>query len=391
MGQAKNTHDPMQSLTHQRYIAENCRRDLAEKLVFIGGPRQVGKTTLALHLLGTEKGAGHPSYLNWDIASHRQRILAGDLPAEPLVVFDEIHKFARWRGLLKGFYDEHFPARSALVTGSARLDHYRKGGDSLQGRYHYYRLHPYSLMEISKQPTPDDLQALMCFGGFPEPLARQHVTHWRRWQRERHTRVFTEDLSSLERVNEVSLLELLFAALPVRVGSPISLQALREDLQVSHDSIRRWLTIFDNLYLTFRISPYGAPEIRAVKKEQKLYLWDWSGIEEVGPRFENLVAAQLLKYCHYREDTEGFTMELRYLRDTARREVDFVLLQDGFPLFAVECKAGDKSPSPHLRYFRDRTEIPMFYQVHLGAEDYLATRGIRVLPFVTFARDLELP
>lgn len=381
----------MQSLTHQRYIAGNCCRDLEEKLVFVGGPRQVGKTTLALHLLGAEKGSGHPAYLNWDIASHRQRILNGVLPAERLVVFDEIHKFARWRGLLKGFYDERFPTCSALVTGSARLDHYRKGGDSLQGRYHYYRLHPYSLMEISKQPTQDDLQALLRFGGFPEPLTRQNATHWRRWQRERQSRVFAEDLISLERVNEVSLLELLFAALPARVGSPLSLQALREDLQVSHDSIRRWLTIFDNLYLSFRISPYGAPKIRAVKKEQKLYLWDWSVLEQAGPRFENLVAAQLLKYCHYREDTEGFTMELRYLRDTIRREVDFVVLQDGRPLFAVECKTGDKSPSPHLRYFRDRTDIPMFYQVHPGAEDYLVTRGIRVLPFMTFAGEQNLP
>ena len=381
----------MRDLTRHRYIADDCRRDLDEKLVFIGGPRQVGKTTLALGLLGSRKGARHPAYLNWDIATHRQRILDGQLPAEPLMVFDEIHKFARWRGLLKGFYDEHFPERSALVTGSARLDHYRKGGDSLQGRYHYYRLHPYSLGEMNSRPTQDDLQALMRFGGFPEPLARQNATHWRRWQRERHTRVFVDDLTSLERVNEISLLELLFAALPTRVGSPLSLQALRRALQVSHDSIRRWLTIFDNLYLTFRVAPFGSPRLRAVKKEQKLYLWDWSALEDIGPRFENLVAAQLLKYCHYREDTRGYAMELRYLRDTDRREVDFVVLQDGRPQFAVECKAAEKSPSPHLRYFRDRTEIPVFYQVHLGNEDYLAARDVRVLPFTKFARELDLP
>lgn len=381
----------MSDLPHHRYIADDCRKDLKEKLVFIGGPRQVGKTTLALHLLGSRRGAKHPGYLNWDIAGHRQRIIVGELPAEKLVVFDEIHKFARWRGLLKGFYDEHFPERSALVTGSARLDHYRKGGDSLQGRYHYYRLHPYSLREVNPDPTRDDLEALMRFGGFPEPLARQNAVHWKRWQRERNSRVFADDLRSLERITEVSLLELLFAALPARVGSPLSLQALRQALQVSHDSIRRWLTIFDNLYLTFRLSPFGSPRVRAVKKEQKLYLWDWSGLEDSGPRFENLVAAQLAKYCHFREDTEGFAMELRYLRDTDRREVDFVVLQDGHPKFAVECKAGEKSASPHLRYFRDRTEIPVFYQVHLGDKDYLAARNIRVLPFTTFVRELDLP
>ncbi len=381
----------MADLSRHRYIANDCRRDLEQKLVFIGGPRQVGKTTLALHLLGSERGAGHPAYMNWDIAAHRQRILAGELPAERLTVLDELHKYARWRGLLKGFFDEHFPQRSALVTGSARLDHYRKGGDSLQGRYHYYRLHPYSLMEMNDAPTESDLQALLRFGGFPEPLARQNERHWRRWRRERQARVFAEDLTSLERVSEVSLLELLFTALLTRVASPLSLQALREELQVSHDSVRRWLTIFENLYLTFRLSPFGAPKVRAVKKEQKLYLWDWSVLEDVGPRFENLVAAQLLKYCHYREDTQGFGMELRYLRDTDRREVDFVVLQDGRALFAVECKAKGKQVSPHLRYFRDRTDIPAFYQVHLGKEDYQAARDIRVLPFTTLVRELELP
>lgn len=382
---------PMHDLTRHRYIADSCRRDLGEKLVFIGGPRQVGKTTLALHLLGSERGAGHPDYLNWDVARHRQRILTGELPTGKLLVFDEIHKFARWRTLLKGFFDEHFPERTALVTGSARLDHYRKGGDSLQGRYHYYRLHPYSLMEMNSAPGRDDLEALLRFGGFPEPLARQNATHCRRWQRERHSRVFADDLTSLERVNEVSLLELLFAALPARVGSPLSLQALRQELQVSHHSIRRWLDIFDNLYLTFRVAPYGAPRVRAVKKEQKLYLWDWSVLEDVGARFENLVAAQLLKFCHHREDTEGFAMELRYLRDTDRREVDFVVLQDRRPLFAVECKAGDKAASPHLRYFRDRTEIPALYQVHLGSADYQAARNIRVAPFTTFVGELGMP
>ncbi len=381
----------MVALSRSRYIAEGCRQDLAEKLVFVGGPRQVGKTTLALHLLGALRGTRHPAYLNWDIAAHRQRILAGELPAEPLVVLDEIHKFAHWRDLLKGFYDEHFPQRSALVTGSARLDHYRKGGDSLQGRYHYHRLHPWSLMEMSDAPSESHLEALLRFGGFPEPLARQDDRHWRRWQRERQSRVLQEDLTSLERVNETSLLELLLDALPKRVGSPLSLQALREELQVSHDSVRRWLTIFDNLYLTFRLSPFGAPKVRAVKKEQKLYLWDWSVLAEAGPRFENLVAAQLLKFCHFREDTQGFSMELRYLRDTDRREVDFVVLEDGRPQFAVECKATGRPPSPHLRYFRDRTNIPAFYQVHLGSEDYQAARDIRVLPFTRFVHELDLP
>jgi predicted AAA+ superfamily ATPase len=376
-------------LPWHRYIADNCKADLGEKFVFIGGPRQVGKTTLALHLLDSDPS--DPAYLNWDITSHRQSMLAGEIPTSALTIFDEIHKFARWREFLKGYYDEFFPERSALVTGSARLDHYRKGGDSLLGRYHYYRLHPYSLRELSSTPSSSDLQSLLAYGGFPEPLAKQNTRHLRRWHRERQSRVITEDLISLERVNEISLLELLYVALLDRVAAPLSLQSLREDLQVSHDSIRRWVTIFDNLYLTFRISPYGSPAIRAVKKEQKLYFWDWSVVPDEGARFENLVASQLLKFCHFREDTEAYTMELRYIRDTDKREVDFVVLQDSKPQFAVECKLNEKSVSSHLKYFKERTDIPRFYQVHTGSKDYESSLGIRVLPFAKFATELQLP
>ena len=379
----------MEDLAKHRYITDECVSDLTEKLVFVGGPRQVGKTTLARYILGER--ASESAYLNWDIDRDRQKILRGELPADKLLVFDEFHKFARWRNFLKGFYDEYFPTRSALVTGSARLDHYRKGGDSLQGRYHYYRLHPYSLREISSSPNVDDISILLEFGGFPEPLFKQNRRHWRRWHRERQSRVLKEDLISLEHVNEISLLEILYTALLDRVASPLSLQSLREELQVSHDSVRRWITIFDNLYLTFRISPYGASTIRAVKKEQKLYFWDWSVLSDPGAKFENLVACQLLKYCHFIEDTQGYQMELRYLRDTDKREVDFVVIQDQSPLFAVECKVSDKELSPHLRYFKDRLTIPDYYQVHLGNKDYQSQSSIRMIPFRIFVQELRLP
>ncbi len=382
-------YEQMVELSKRRYIASDCRADLQNKLVFIGGPRQVGKTTLALYLINVK--SNDSAYLNWDITKHRQRILAGELPADRTLIFDEIHKFARWRGMLKGYYDEFASARSAIVTGSARLDHYRKGGDSLLGRYHYYRLHPYSLGELSASPTKSDLESLLIYGGFPEPLSKQNDRQLRRWQLERQTRVINEDLISLEKVSEVSLLELLYTALLDRVSSPLSLQSLREDLQVSHDSIRRWITIFDNLYLTFRLSPFGSPKIRAVKKEQKLYFWDWSVLKDEGARFENLVASQLLKYCHYREDSEGYSMELRYLRDTDKREVDFVVLQDSKPLFAVECKLSDKDVSPHLKYFKDRTEVPQFLQVHTGEKDYELFKGVRVMPFQRFVSEFALP
>jgi hypothetical protein len=245
---------------------------------------------------------------------------------------------------------------------------------------------------LDARASPGALQALLNFGGFPEPLFRADETLHRRWLREHRDRVLREDLRDLEHVKEVSLLEELVMHLPSCVGSPLSVASLRNLLQVSHDSVERWITILERLYMCFRIAPFGGPRIRAVRKEKKLYFWDWSIIPTPGPRFENLVASQLLKYCHWVEDREGFRMELRYLRDTDKREVDFVVLRDGKPEFAVECKTGERSVSPAAVYFKQRTPIPAFYQVHLGRRDYQhGSTGIRVLPFPTFCQELALP
>ncbi|MBW2616587.1 MAG: ATP-binding protein, partial [Deltaproteobacteria bacterium] len=329
-----------------RYYKKSIKEDLKNKMVFIGGPRQVGKTTLALTFLpkASEK---HPAYLSWDDISVRSELLKGELPGDQkLIILDEIHKFSRWRGLVKGFYDINRSETSFIITGSARLDHYRKGGDSLQGRYHYYRLHPFSIGELNKKPTMNDFNLLFKLGGFPEPCLRGEERFWRRWQRERLQRVIYDDIRDLENIKEISLLELLASELPNRVGAPLSVKNLKEVLQVAHETVDRWINIFEKMYYCFRIPPYGARKVRAVKKEQKLYLWDWSIIPETGPRFENFIASHLLKYCHFVEDTEGFSMDLKFLRDTDKREVDFVVLKDGKPLFAVECKTGENKINP---------------------------------------------
>ena len=373
-----------------RYLFEPIEEDLESKMVFLGGPRQVGKTTLALALLHAS-APRHPGYLSWDDPRSRSELLRGELPGgEELVVLDEIHKFPRWRNLVKGFYDTLGDRVALLVTGSARLDHYRKGGDSLQGRYHHYRLHPFSLGELGADPSPGDVAALLKFGGFPEPLLAGNERVWRRWQRERLSRVVYDDLRDLENVRQIALVELLVEALPSRVGSPLSIRNLAGDLQVAHASVERWLSILESLYVCFRIPPFGAPRIRAVKKENKLYLWDCSQTTQPGPRFENLVACQLLKFCHHREDTQGHRMELRFLRDTDRREVDFVVIRNKEPLFAVECKAGERALNPAIAYFRARTSIRDFYQVHLGKRDKMVG-STRILPLSSFCRELGMP
>lgn len=291
--------------------------------------------------------------------------------------------------MIKGFYDTRHENQKFIVTGSARLDHYRRGGDSLFGRYRHLRLHPFSVTEL-KLKTSADLKHLLELGGFPEAFYFGSTRDWKLWQRERLYRIVNDDIRDLEALREFSSIELLAENLAPRVGSPLSVKNLAEDLEVNPRTIEHWLQILERVYFCYRILPYGAPKIRAVKKEKKLYLWDWSSIESEGARFENLVASHLLKYCHFIEDTEGDTMELRYLRDTDKREVDFVVLKNKKPVFAVECKSGERSLSNHLKYFQERTSIPIFYQVHQGTIDRIPSKGIRIMPFLKFCTEVNL-
>ena len=126
------------------------------------------------------------------------------------------------------------------------------------------------------------------------------------------------------------------------IGSLLSRTSLAEDLEKSPHTIESWLVLLENIYSCYRIAPYGPPKVKAIKKQQKLYLWDWSVIENSGPRFENFVASHLLKWCHFMEDTQGFKMELRYLRDVEGREIDFVV----FPLISATL-----NPAPGFQNF----------------------------------------
>lgn len=368
-----------------RYLKNTILTDLKRKFVFIGGPRQVGKTTLSKTFIQSDK-----QYFNWDILESREIIKKHQFDEDlKLIILDEVHKYSRWRMLVKGLFDKYLNKLSVIVTGSARLDLFRKGGDSLFGRYHYYRLHPLSLSEIDKTYQMATLEELIKFGGFPEPFFEKSESFYRRWNRERMSRVVYQDLRDLDTVKDLSKIEILVDALPERVGSVLSIKSLQEDLEVSPNTISRWIEVLESIYFCYRILPYGSPKIRAVKKSTKLYLWDWAQIESPGPRFENLVASHLLKYCHYLEDTEGYKMELRFIRDVDLREVDFVVLKDKKPIFAVECKTGEKNVSSNLKYFAERTPIPEFYQVHLGKAKY-TNKNIHILPFTEFCKIKKL-
>ncbi len=372
----------------KRYIETSVAQDLEKKMVFIGGPRQSGKTTTAKNICFPGKKLETERYLTWDALDDRHRIMKEDFPAGkgPLVL-DEIHKYSRWRQTVKGLFDKRGHELRILVTGSARLDHYRRGGDSLQGRYHFYRLLPLSLSELA-QPTRTTLTDLLTYGGFPEPFLSASVKESNRWSNEYRSRVVREDLRDLEQVHDITLIDRLCLRLPELVGSPLSINSLREDLEVSHKAVTRWVSLLENLYAIFRIYPFGSPKIRAVKKEAKHYQMDWTLVKNPGARFENLVACHLLKWCYFLQDSEGRDTDLRYFRDIDKREVDFVVVENGKPVQFIECKLAGTDVHPALRYLKERFSLVACTQVVLETDKDIVTKeGIRVCPAHVFLKE----
>ena len=383
-----------------RYLESVASDDLNRRMVFVAGPRQVGKTTLATLLARRHTNR---VYLNWDNRTHRDRILREEWdPDSQILVFDELHKYDRWKRLIKGIWDTRQNNERIIVTGSSRLDTYRRGGDSLLGRYHSYRLHPFSLAELEGgrktdyqddrfelefgKAGPDNVRHLLLFGGFPEPcLAGSSRTH-RRWLLDRFERVFREDIRDTTAVRSLSQIELLGAMMPKRVGSPLSLNAMSEDLEVSPHTVRAWMDLLCRNYYTYRVAPYHRRIERSVKKSAKYYLWDWSEIANEGVRFENLIASHLLKFCHFLRDANGVNADLRLLRDREKREVDFVVLWNETPWFLVECKLTASRSHGHLVRFGELLDVKQRYVVTLSERDDYQDRGtgVRVLPASRF-------
>jgi predicted AAA+ superfamily ATPase len=376
-----------------RYLTDYVVEDLAEKMVFIGGPRQVGKTTFAAHIIA--RHFSNCAYYNWDNKPDRRRIMKSDWPGNAdILILDEIHKYKKWKNLVKGEYDKLKEKYKFLVTGSARLDIYRRGGDSLQGRYHYYRMHPFTLAELlnkkntwnilAELPIEDEVheeeaELLFEFGGFPELLVKQNKRLLRRWHNEKIERLFREDIRDMEHIRDLTSMKLLSDILPERVGALLSINAVKEDLEVSHRAVTNWLNILENLYYHFRIYPYTGKTIRSIKKEPKLFLWDWSEIDDPGARFENMIASHLLKWVHFIYDYEGYKTELYFLRNVDKKEVDFLVTVDKKPWFAVEVKLSDTKISPSLYYFKERLNIPYVFQVVKSGGVDRFINGVRII------------
>ena len=382
------------------HFAEN------RQMAFISGPRQVGKTTTGRRLAD--------AYVNWDDMDHREQVLAGPqaiahtlslhrLAAEPpLVLFDELHKFPRWKQFLKGLYDTYGQRIRIAVTGSSRLDVYRRGGDSLMGRYFLYRMHPFSIAETSapelpsngivRQPRPiadDDFNALWLHGGYPEPFLRRDARFTRRWRATRAAQLVREDVRELTGIAQLGQLEVIARVLAERSGEQLVFDNLARQVRVSADTVRRWVAALSDLHLGFLVRPWFKNVSRSLRKEPKWFLRDWAAVRDVGQRAETFVACHLLKAVEGWSDLGLGAFELGYLRDKEKREVDFVVVRDGEPWFLVETKHEDAALNPALHYFQQQLGAPLAFQATVAADyvdaDCFASPGH---PLVVPARTL---
>lgn len=357
------------------------------QMLFLVGPRQVGKTTTSLEV---SEPYQHHFYFSWDIQEDRIKIVEGpDAIAQalqldtlkkslPIVVFDELHKYGKWKTFLKGFFDKYSKRMHILVTGSSRLDIYKAGGDSLMGRYFPYRLHPFSVAEIldptlktteisnPKEISQELFSNLITFGGFPEPFIKKTPQFYTRWKRTRTQQLFEEDLRDLTKIQELGQIRILAEVLKQQVGQLTSYTELAKKVNVSIDTIRRWLEILKSFYYCYTLQPWSTNVTRSLLKEPKIYLWDWSCTMDVGARAENFIASHLLKAVHFWTDRGWGDYELYYLRDKEKREVDFLVTKNSHPWFLVEVKnSSNGSPSKSLFYFQEMIQAEFALQVAL--------------------------
>jgi len=381
------------------------------QMAFVSGPRQVGKTTTCQNHAD--------SYANWDNIDDREQILAGPArlveqlklnrlsKAPPAVLFDELHKYPRWKQFLKGFFDTYADEARIIVTGSSRMDVYRRGGDSLMGRYFLYRMHPFSVAEALHHDLPDpkrivrppkkikaaEFEALLLHGGFPEPFLKRDRRFSRRWQSLRFEQLVREDIRDLTQIQQIDQMGMLVGLLANRSAHQLVYGNLAKDVRVSVDTVRRWVDVLRNLHVGFLVRPWFRNVSRSLRKEPKWFLRDWASIEDPGNKAETFVGCHLLKAVDGWSDMGLGRFELGYLRDKEKREVDFVVVRDGKPWFLVEVKQSEKSVSGPLKYYQDQIKAPFSFQVvieadYVDADCFVKPRGPLVVPAKTFLSQL---
>jgi len=353
-------------------------------MVFLAGPRQSGKTTLAKQIAA---GFTNSIYCNWDISEDRRTLLENPAffttmkrrdSSLPLVVFDEIHKYRDWKNYLKGIYDRYAAEYCFLVTGSGRLDLYQRGGDSLAGRYLLFNLFPFTTAEMNAerpdfmtfQQNPLDLnitnheqrmanwQQLEECSGFPEPFLKARPASWRRWSGTYNRQLLREDIRDMSDIRQIDTMESLFTLLPSRIGSPLSIAGLSRDLGVSYATVQSWLALFEQFFLTFSIPTWTERIARAILKERKVYLFDYPRVTDQAARFENQVALELLRGVTTWNNLGHGEFSLHFIKNKEQQEVDFLIVRELNPWLLIEAKLADEQPSKSLLAIQKQLQIP---------------------------------
>lgn len=325
-------------------------------MVFIVGPRQVGKTWLAKEISRDFK---HAQYLNFDRAEDRQIIKKEEWPQKTdLLILDELHKMKGWKNYLKGVFDTRPPHLKILVTGSARLDTFRKSGDSLAGRFFVHHLLPFSLSELKKEKTNFEIDRFIDRGGFPEPFLAKTNQDANRWRSQYFDGLIRNDILDFETVHNFKAVQMVLDLLRRKVGSPISYASIAEDVQISPVTVKRYIGIFESLYIVFRVSPFAKNIARSILKEPKIYFFDTGlVVGDQGTKFENFVAMSLLKHVLGKTDHAGTKHTLCYLRTKEGKETDFALVEDDKIAEIIEAKLTDGNLSKNLKYFSGKYSL----------------------------------
>ena len=389
-----------------------------DQMAFLSGPRQVGKTTI---IKAAIKDYSNNRYVNFEklkdryIATSDYDEIIKDLPIEedkqnrPAIALDEIHKYGKnWKRYLKAFIDEYKGAFHIAVTGSAKLNIYQRGGDSMLGRYFLYRINPLSVGELlrnkliknSKHLIHDPMKIdsdlwdnLYHFSGFPEPLVKQKDTFLNKWKNLHIQNIFREDVKDLISIRDINKIETLGCFIQHQTGQLLNYSSLSRKLQIDANTVKSWVEALNNVHYCFLIRPWGNNIPRTLIKEPKIYLYNWSLIEDKGAKFENFIAVHLLKSVQLWEDCGYGIFNLFYLRDKEKREVDFLVTKNNQPWIMVECKYSAKdSISKNLYYFRERLEVPHIFQVVFDNPykdiDCFSLKDINIVPAKTFLSQL---
>ncbi len=372
-----------------RYLKNHVQDDIKKKIVILSGPRQSGKTTFCKQL------SDNYIYLNHDSGSDRKVISESSWKKNAeLIIFDEIHKMKKWKSWIKGVYDTEGIHPGLILTGSARLETFKKGGDSLAGRFFSYRLHPLTVKEICfelKENPRDALEKILLLGGFPEPYLSGSENEARRWRRSHVDVIIREDLLDLEYIRNIKSIEILVELLSKCVGSAVSFSSLAGDLQVTVPTVRHWLQILENLYVIFPVRPFVRNIARSILKETKYYFFDTGYVKGgTGEKLENSVACSLLKELHFIEDTTGFHCSLNYIRDKEKREVDFAAVIDDKPVLLCEVKTGGDDFSKHLFYFNERIAPVKTVQIVLNCNREKEKNGVKLMDAAGFLSEIKL-